>query len=505
MTTATPIRIELVSVPATDNTLGSQERSRLLKSTRKLEAVLGTTPLVIEALPARRKREGGIFHSPSSSISSVEDLMTAQKSSEHDYVFIRSNGRSAPYQHQYLPPPQHYQHSDSRAPSAASFYDASPSASSSRSASPMHTPSKKQRRAPPAPLDVQLALDISSGKMKKFKGPQPLSQPLLLRLRSVPTEAKSTSRGTKPYPAMPLSPANSTFTVDTSITSITLTSPPASPRSPRSRAKSSAALTDREKRKKMAKLARTLGENVPPELVFGQKAGKRRSSVSGSFVSTAPRVGQTFTIGEVSAPKASPAPAPAATATASSTTSSPASIPLTIAISREIETSKCASFLNMDSPATSSFPTKELGISGKGKRKHRPRSLTLGSSSAFAAFPKNVASSSTSVSKCTTQKQPASHTRGTTSLDVQRPSRTSSSEDRPLPPLPLRVRVKERVDEPAFARVEITPMRVMTGGEGERSERENEDWRRKEREWSGEWNLRDMEGVTRALRELRGR
>lgn len=32
-----------------------------------------------------------------------------------------------------------------------------------------------------------------------------------------------------------------------------------------------------------------------------------------------------------------------------------------------------------------------------------------------------------------------------------------------------------------------------------------EEWKRKEREWSGEWNVRDMQEVAKALRGLRAR
>ncbi|PPR07915.1 hypothetical protein CVT24_000653 [Panaeolus cyanescens] len=492
MTTASPIPITLIPTPSTTNTLNPHERSRLLKSTRKLEAVLGTTPLVFiedvaplsDTTPRRTKRQGGIYHSPTSSISSIEDVDRIPRRKDRDdgdYVFISPNTRSAPYQHQYVPPPSQSQLSvindNSRAPSASSFYDISPS--SSRSASPM--PVKKQRRSP----DLALALPLSS---KKSKAQQPLAQPLVLRLRSVPSK----------YPVVPLSPANSTFTVDTvRTTQTTMTVDTITP--------TKAGLTDREKRKKMAKLARTLGENVPPELVFGRStAARRRSSVCGAWGAAA-RVDTGSEVKRVREEPAKPSPA-------SSTNSSPASIPLSITVSREVQmdkTPKRESFLIMnDAEDVPIIAKKELGISGKGKRKHRPRSLTLGSASAFAAFPATTNSgsaskaASSSTSKATTASRSTSNmlnVRGTTSLDVQRPPRPSSDENRPLPALPLRVRMQEDV---AFARVgDEVGVRKEVGG----LDVDVEDWRRKEREWSGEWNLKDMEGVTKALRELRGR
>ncbi|KAF9042350.1 hypothetical protein BJ165DRAFT_1529772 [Panaeolus papilionaceus] len=88
------------------------------------------------------------------------------------------------------------------------------------------------------------------------------------------------------------------------------------------------------------------------------------------------------------------------------TSSSPAGIPFIITVPREIDISKCSSFLNMDSPATSSFP--------------RLRNSAFPLAIPFATFPKNTASSSgssgsTSASKSASQKLNASHTRGTSS------------------------------------------------------------------------------------------
>ncbi|KAF8139803.1 hypothetical protein EV363DRAFT_1310687 [Boletus edulis] len=81
-------------LPPTTNTLDSHQRSRLIRSTRKLGAVLGTTPYLLEnntsfvLLPLGRttsktlKRQGSIFtHNQSSSLSVTSSTST---SSSHD-------------------------------------------------------------------------------------------------------------------------------------------------------------------------------------------------------------------------------------------------------------------------------------------------------------------------------------------------------------------------------------------------------------------------------------
>ncbi|KAF8956212.1 hypothetical protein BDZ97DRAFT_1590640, partial [Flammula alnicola] len=195
--------------PPTNNTLDPEERSRLLRSTRKLGAVLGITPFLLEpegrtnSLPKATRREGRIYHSPSSSVSSMD-------TTEPDYVLVKSRSRSAPYQVQSIP-------------------------------SPFPTPTPSHENKP------------VGKKRKGADGAKNASQPLLLRLRSGPAHPADSfikSSSNRGPPAKPLSPVASTFNMD-------IAAPvPAT------------LLSDREKRRKMAKLTRTLGENVPPELVF---------------------------------------------------------------------------------------------------------------------------------------------------------------------------------------------------------------------------------------------
>ena len=283
MTTSSP--------PLTTNTLDAEQRSRLLRSTRKLGAMLGATPLVLEVTPSpispRTKsfrREGRVFPSSRSSIDS--------------YVIVSSTTPMAPYQPILLDLP---------------------------------TPSKQPKPTP------------------KQKGARPLAQPLILRLRSVPAKKARYSPIT----------ASFDFTA------------------------SSSDPTQNDRRKKMAKLTRTLGENIPPELVFAPKRSlstRRPTGVSAPIHAAAPIV-------------------------------------------------------------LSPVPESKKRAGG------RPRSLTLGSIPTPTSMPQYAM-------------------RGTTSLDSPRQQAT-------------------------FGQMEA-----------EWGRREN-GVRRKEREWSGEWNVQDMGDVVKALRQLR--
>ncbi|KAF8148675.1 hypothetical protein B0H34DRAFT_736549 [Crassisporium funariophilum] len=392
---STAVRVELFPAPPpTNNNLDPEQRSRRLRSTRKLGAVLGTTPFLLEpesrdestsSLPSPRtravRREGRIFHSHSSSISSVN-------STEPDYVLVNSSSHSAPYQFQTISP------SSSRSPSPTSHN--------------VHLVSKRHKGADGkalAPISITLDLpgsQVRSGTKARAKGPQVLAQPLLLRLRSVPvppTDARIKCGASQVEATKPLSPVVSSFNMDIT--------------------PSSYDLTDRERRKKMAKLTRTLGENIPPELVF-RSPPTRKSSLA------------------ISRPRAFSSHKPAKSITSATlpplpVAETPAPAPQAVVLDTEKST----------------------------KRKRRPRSLTLSNAPPIAA-----------------------PTRGANSLDAapaevqryqaQKPFVVDASSDKK----------PKQGHAPAMS---------MEWG------------RRKEREWSGEWNKKDMEDVTRALRGLKGR
>jgi len=382
-TTISTLRVELFPAPPpTNNTLDPEQRSRLLRSTRKLGELLGTTPFLLEPetedpispIPRAHasRREGRVFHSPSSSMSYID-------TSESDYILVKSSAKTAPYQYQSITPP------------------------SSRTPSPM--PVSKKRKGGPSGAEgarppIAIVFDIPGSTRTRSKSVLSKSkeQPLLLRLRPLPTQKNIDSRINATAtvdPPIPLSPTASLLNMDAST--------------------STTALSDREKRKKMAKLTRTLGENIPPELVFRSSPSRRtlisvnRSRVDSlvSFQKPTKFVSSTgvppFAV--AAAPKPSPRTEP-----------------------------------------------QEL------KRKHRPRSLSLGTASAITGA--DIAL-----------------TRGT-SLDVN-PTKVPKPKEGP------------------FVAVQEAPTHLL---------QQSTEWgRRKEREWSGEWNIKDMEDVARKLRGLKRR
>jgi hypothetical protein len=114
----------------------------------------------------------------------------------------------------------------------------------------------------------------NKNKTIKTEGLQPLAQPFLLQLRSLPVPSTVIRARNPPVPhTAPLLSSNMYST--TTSTSSSEWIPPATSSHPHALTDEEPksvgkrrVLTDDEKRRKLAKLARTLGENVPPELVF---------------------------------------------------------------------------------------------------------------------------------------------------------------------------------------------------------------------------------------------
>lgn len=516
----------MTTPPRINNTLDKEERARLVRSTRKLGAVLGTTPLLVEveAKPARTqkdkiKREGRLFsHSASSSLSSFGTSSSAtvvsdtRPSLDGDYVLVRRNGPSAPYQVQ------------------AVFDNASPP--SSRSASPMRgvgpslteggstnvaAVSRKRKQSqnqkqPDVALELlprNMLFPATSGSATHSQGtgsgsgsgskhrlnaasvtqthqPYP-TQPLLLRLRSAPISTNTDgdinvmdvdsdkASIITTTTIQPLSPASSTFNM-----SLLTIDPFVAADYSRSKA-----LSDKEKRRKMAKLARTLGENVPPELVF-RPSNTSSTSSSSSHATTRRRASLSikpyFTTKAPTLPPlaVAEAPCPISDFTQSSTNEEP-----------------------------TKRPSKPLS-----RPRPRPASLALGSASAFVA-----------VNNALSQRKQRDArviepTRGTNSLDIQRQQQQYY---RPAHLLPLGVNTKPVPPSPRPFLTVAAPISSSSSSlsNSDSSDDDSEDevrraksarpgltveWgRRKEREWSGEWNMRDMEDVAMKLRCLKGR
>ena len=193
------------TLPPTRNHLDSEQRSRLIRSTRKLGAVLGTTPQLAEP-------ESFLFLEP-------DDTATLKR--------IKSSRRNA---------------SVFARPAPKDFYASS--SSNSSSASLTLPPSRSSIDVLPTPKS------FSSRPRRSADTPRPL----VLRLNTVPVAPSD-----KRIPQSTLSRTNSTHNVLLSPITTRDFPTPVTPVFP----------TPAEvRRKKMAKLTRTLGENIPAELVF---------------------------------------------------------------------------------------------------------------------------------------------------------------------------------------------------------------------------------------------
>lgn len=192
------------SLPPTRNHLDSQQRTRLIRSTRKLGAVLGTTPQLVEP-------DSFLFLEPADEDVALKRVKSLRRNAS---VFARP-------------------------PTRSDFYASS---SNNSSASLVLPPPRTSVDILPTPKS------FSNRPRRSADTPRPL----VLRLNTVPV-ASSDPRipsGTHAFanPALsPLTPVG----IPTPITPVFPT--PAEAR-----------------RKKMAKLTRTLGENVPTELVFSE-------------------------------------------------------------------------------------------------------------------------------------------------------------------------------------------------------------------------------------------
>ncbi|CAA7265242.1 unnamed protein product [Cyclocybe aegerita] len=434
-------------------------------------------------------------------------------------------------------------------------------------------------------------------------------------LMDLPSPTPSFTSALSSFDHPPLSPMIAALDIPSSPSSPSFTHPTRHKKGPNSRSltdrekrrkmakdgqkgPNSRSLTDREKRRKMAKLQRTLGENVPPELVFRAVVGGSSSAPASSSASTAnansasssssssvkttdkttasasasatvltnpakrtsslsmavprPRAIDVFAAqyqrhqasrsmvmgGGVGMPLAvaeAPVPAPSSTQPEAVATT-PASKVIeklrerTISERTKSSSGNCSTSASGSSTASSGSTT---ATGGERRKKHRPRSLTLGSASAFVGAESAIAASKASdrkgkskmkalpnspmhsLSQSQTQSQSQAErqtqaerqaernrlfpSRGTVSLDSERSiATTTATDDREVPFAAVGRRMDSyplpgdgKEDAHANANVNVNGQLTVEWG------------RRKEREWSGEWNKRDMEEVARALRGLK--
>jgi hypothetical protein len=195
----------------------------------------------------------------------------------------------------------------------------------------------------------------------------------------------------------------------------------------------------------MAKLQRTLGENVPLELVFGRpKTDKKTRRRSRSVAHARPGVMDLFAEDKDTKP------------TQTSTGAAAAS--------------------------SSTTPIQK----DRKHRQHRPRSLTLGSASALVAADIKLAEQ---------QNHHPHHDRRMGGLNRAKSAAAAKKREGVIKPLDTRGTVS--MDEGM--------RRGVGSSHHDQSSDVNEEWRRKERGWSGEWNVRDMQEVAKALRGLKAR
>ncbi|KAF8060690.1 hypothetical protein FPV67DRAFT_302462 [Lyophyllum atratum] len=436
----------------TVNKLDHAQRMRLVRSNRKLEAVLGTAPYYLEPqspdMPSHKptskahRREARVFdHSPSSSTSSTSTLI-----SEKSYIAVPK----------------------SRKPS-----------------SPLPNPKL-------------------TSNSKSTRGLE-LSRPLLLRLRSVPIP---------PVTPPPLSsrldcasPTSPTFT-------ITLDNLQAT--------------TLEKRRQKMAKLTRTLGENVPPELVFPAKATlpaptararrRERKPLPSAFVPSPPASAPLAPRNTCSVPAPPPATAlPPATAPPPA----PANPPISQPKPRRPSVSGVPS-------ATTPTPKPKGNATTLAERRHkpRPRSLSLSTGTdMFAAAARVLAPApyQTVDDKATRDvmhlgsRSPAAF-QSTITIPISEAAAAEEEEEEEVTPVQTQHRYARsspsNIDS-TFAHRPSTPSHTKSAsasvsgpGSGKSGAPSafnlGRFGKRKEKGWSGEWN-QDMGEVVKVLRGLKVR
>ncbi|KAI0801566.1 hypothetical protein C8Q74DRAFT_1215115 [Fomes fomentarius] len=220
--------------PPTFNTLDSHQRTRLIRSTRKLGDVLGTTPQLVET------------DSPLSppTRSSSTDCPPRDRKRRQGSIFEYSPA-AWPFTYDYA--------SSSASSSASSLAIPRGSMDSSESDSGMSSHS-----LPSLPTPKSFARHVRDKSRSKGKR-TPLPTPLVLRLNAVPLPP-SDPRLHPTSPKTPI-PSKAATLAPPTATNLNLPLTPTTPLTP------STPTAAETRRKRLAKLKRTLGENVPLELI----------------------------------------------------------------------------------------------------------------------------------------------------------------------------------------------------------------------------------------------
>ncbi|KAI4522887.1 hypothetical protein K525DRAFT_283272 [Schizophyllum commune Loenen D] len=211
-------------LPPTFNALAPEQRGRLMRSTRKLGALLGTTPHLIEDAGSSSPSQSPVRR-PSTSSGTVARLPigtqhSSRTESPSPAVVSRSRRREVSI----------YGHSPSDSTTSRASFELAPE--------PPTTEKGHTRRKP------SLSLASATARQK-----QDAPAPLLLRLQPVPGPSALAPASPGQSTSAPATPNTATF--DTPPTPMTPLTPLLAPNLP----------PQEYRRKKMAKLARTLGEN----------------------------------------------------------------------------------------------------------------------------------------------------------------------------------------------------------------------------------------------------
>ncbi|OJT15341.1 hypothetical protein TRAPUB_8097 [Trametes pubescens] len=238
-------------LPPTSNVLDARQRTRLIRTTRKLGAVLGTTPQLLEQ------------DSPCPSPPLLP--IAGRRSPVRKTSAYAKRRQGSVFE---LPPP-----------TAATFYDSSSDASSSASSLFLPRPSLDSVSSveSSASLPAPKSFTRHVREKSKSKGKQaPLPSPLVLRLNAVPLPP---SDPRVQYPITPDTSGTLTFAQSASLSGGMLPVTPTTPITP---------TATETRRKRLAKLKRTLGENVPAELIlpFRSSPRSRRQSTTTSPASS---------------------------------------------------------------------------------------------------------------------------------------------------------------------------------------------------------------------------
>lgn len=216
-----PKSLSFIPPPPTSNHLDFNQKSRLIKSTRKLGQVLGTTPYLLET----QTEFQASFLPIGSRTSSPTPSTTSTSSAESIKLVKRSRRQGSIFGY---PPEAHSASSSTSSLSLPGNMSSSSIDLPSTYSVPVSRRSKDTHRPPPLVLHLNpVVVPPNDHRVRK---------PQLSPLPSPPTF------GIDDFPMSPMTPTSDAF----------------------SRQKKDADA----KRKKMSKVNRTFGENVPTELIF---------------------------------------------------------------------------------------------------------------------------------------------------------------------------------------------------------------------------------------------